>query len=106
VAPKVVVPVMVLSIFCNGTFLDWRRNQMNWQLNREELAQLIERFLAGKSRYPQEWNDFVETSQSDREIESFRKRIYELDPLVNRPGEMDHSAVAKLKAIIRELRSL
>ena len=36
----------------------WKKN-----MNREEVAQLIERFLEDRSLYPQEWNDFVDASQ-------------------------------------------
>ena len=31
------------------------------RLNRDEVADLIERFLENRSGYPQEWNDFVDT---------------------------------------------
>ena len=74
-------------------------------MNREEVAQLIERFLENKCRYPQEWNDFVDTPQQDSVIENYRRQCYELDPLVNRPGVSDPDAVAGLKAIIERLRS-
>jgi len=71
-----------------------------------EAAQLIERFLADGSLYPEEWADFAETPQKDMRVEPQRKRCDKLSPLVNRPGEMDQSAVAELRAIIGELRSL
>jgi hypothetical protein len=74
-------------------------------MNSQDAAELIERFLEKKSRYPQEWNDFVDTPQSDKKIDSFRKRCYELDPLVNRPGDPDPKAILELKSIIEELRS-
>jgi hypothetical protein len=74
-------------------------------MNREAVAQLIERFLEARSRYPQEWNDFADTPQEDSVIENYRGRCYELDPLVNRPGVQDADAVARLKGIIERLRS-
>jgi hypothetical protein len=78
----------------------WKKN-----MNREEVAQLIERFLKKRSLYSQEWNDFVDTSQDDSVIESYRRQCNELDPLVNHPGVPDPDAVAQLKAMIEHLRS-
>jgi hypothetical protein len=52
----------------------------------KDSADIIERFLEGKSLYPQEWNDFVDMSQRDEKVEVFRRRCSELDPLVNRAG--------------------
>ncbi len=78
----------------------WKKN-----MNSEEVAQLIERFLEERSLYPQEWNDFVETSQKDSVVENYRRQCYELDPLVNCPGVPDPDAVARLKGIIERLRS-
>jgi hypothetical protein len=75
------------------------------KLTNSEVAQLIQRFLERRTLYPQEWNDFVETSQSDRRIEAYRKRCYFLDPRVNRPGEPDPEAVAELRSMIKRLRS-
>jgi hypothetical protein len=49
-------------------------------MNNEEVAQLIERFLEGRSLYPQEWNDFVDISQKDNVIENYRRQCDELDP--------------------------
>ena len=75
-------------------------------MSREEVADLIERFLEGRSLYPQEWGDFVECRQQNSEIDKIRKRLdVELDPLVNCPGEQDPKAIAELKAIVAELRS-
>ena len=73
--------------------------------NQAEVADLIERFLEGNSLYPQEWNDFVDTSQKDAVIENYRRQCDELDPLVNRPGVPDPDAVAHLREIIERLRS-
>lgn len=77
----------------------WKRN-----MNAEETAQVIERFLDSRSLYPQEWNDFVETPQWDKTIEHYRQQCHQLDPLVNRPGSPDATAIAKLKSIIGQLR--
>ncbi len=74
-------------------------------MTSEDAAQVIERFLADAGLYPQEWNDFVETPQRDKKVEFLRKRCYELDPLVNRPGEPDGLAVAELRSIVAALRS-
>jgi hypothetical protein len=78
----------------------WKKN-----MSSEEAAQLIERFLEGRSLYPQEWNDFVDTSQEDSVIENYRQQCGQLDPLVNRPGEPDPGAVTRLQGIIERLRS-
>ncbi len=75
-------------------------------MNPVEAAKVIERFLAEASSYPQEWTDFAETKQQDTTVELYRKRCDELDPLVNRPGEMDEAAVAELRSMIDELRSM
>jgi hypothetical protein len=74
-------------------------------MSPEEAAQIIERFLAGHSLYPQEWNDFVETPQHNSRVEGYRMRCYQLDPLVNRPGDQDAASVAELESIIGMLRS-
>jgi len=74
-------------------------------LSRAQVAELIDRFLNGESRYPQEWNDFVECSQRSAEIERYRQICYELDPLVNRPEPIDPEGLAKLKSLALELRS-
>jgi hypothetical protein len=80
---------------------------MSWKKNMslEEAAQLVERFLSRKSLYPQEWNDFVDTSQKNKDVNEFRKRCYQLDPLVNCPGGMDSGAVAELRAMLEKIRS-
>ena len=78
----------------------WKRN-----MNSEEVAQLIERFLENRSLYPQEWNDFVDTSQDDSVIDNYRRQCYELDPLVNCRGVQDPDAVARLKGVVERLRS-
>jgi hypothetical protein len=74
-------------------------------LTAPQIADLIERFLDGTSLYPQEWNDFVERSQRDKEMDRFRKRCSELDPLVNHPGKPDPKAVAELRSMVEMLRS-
>jgi hypothetical protein len=73
-------------------------------LDYSEMAQLIERFLDGTSLYPQEWNDFVDCSQSDPEMEVYRKRCDELDPLVNEEEDPDPAAVSELRSMIETLR--
>jgi len=75
-------------------------------MSPEEAAQVIERFLAETQSYPQEWVDFAEAGQQDPRVERYRKRCDELEPLVNRPGEMDEAAVGELRSMIQELRSL
>ena len=72
--------------------------------NAREVADLIERFLENRSTYPQEWNDFVDSSQRDERIDKYRKRCSELDPLVNAPGPQNPSAVAELRKMVCELR--
>ena len=74
-------------------------------MNGEEVAQLIERFLEDRSSYPQEWNDFVDTPQQEAAIDNYRRQCYGLDPLVNRPGAPDPDAVARLREIADRLRS-
>ncbi|HET9838396.1 MAG TPA: hypothetical protein VFR84_09195 [Candidatus Angelobacter sp.] len=74
-------------------------------MNREEVAQLIEGYLEGRSLYPQEWNDFVDTHQKDHIIDDYRRQCYELDPLVNRLRVPDPEAVARLRQMIEQLRS-
>jgi hypothetical protein len=48
-----------------------------------ETAGIVERFLNGTSLHPQEWNDFVECTHGDAQLDAYRKRCYELDPLAN-----------------------
>jgi hypothetical protein len=70
-----------------------------------EVAGLVERFSNGTSLYPQEWNDFVDASQRRADVEVYRKRCVELDPLVNRPEGPDPDADAELRSIVEKLRS-
>jgi hypothetical protein len=78
----------------------WKKN-----MNFLEVAELIERFLEERSLYPQEWNDFVDTPQEDKNVEGFRLRCYHLDPSVNRPGIPDRGAIEELRSIVKTLRS-
>ena len=78
---------------------------MSRKRTRVEVADLIQRFLENRPAYSQEWNDFVECSQRDPTIEAYRKRCYNLDPLVNRPDPVDENAVAELRGILHELRT-
>jgi hypothetical protein len=71
----------------------------------EEAAAVIERFL-GETPDSMEWCDFAETPQRHPKVERYRRRCDKLSPLVNRPGEMDKSAVSELRSIIEELRSM
>ncbi len=74
-------------------------------MNPEDAALVIERFLTGTCDSI-EWCDFAETRQQDATVESYRKRCDKLSPLVNRPADPDEAAVAELRTIVRELRSL
>jgi hypothetical protein len=79
--------------------------QWKADMNPEEAAAVIERFL-GEAPDSIQWCDFAETRQKDPRVERHRKRCDKLTPLVNRPGEMDTKAVAELRSIIQELRSM
>jgi hypothetical protein len=59
---------------------------MRKMLITPEVADLIERFLDGQEKYPQEWNYFIEAGSVEQRAERFKKRCYELDPLVNNSG--------------------
>jgi hypothetical protein len=72
----------------------------------KEIADLIERYLEDRSEYPQEWNDFVDSSQRNKDSESYRKQCYQLDPLISRPEGPDPDAIAKLRLLVQELRSV
>ena len=71
-----------------------------------EVANIIERFLNGTERYPQEWNDLVDSRTVEPQIEMYRKRCDELDPLVNRPEPADPAALEELRQIVSTLRSM
>ncbi len=79
---------------------DWKPD-----MTPEEAAGVIECFIDGPGDSI-EWCDFAETRQKDPRIEGYRKRCDKLSPLVNGPGEMDAAAVAELRTIIQELRSI
>ena len=83
-----------------GQRADFRRKSRN----AAEIADIVERFLNGKSLYPQEWNDFVECRHLDAHLDSYRKRCYELDRLVNRPDPQDAKALGELRSMVDELR--
>jgi hypothetical protein len=74
------------------------------QLTSHEIADLIDRFLNNGSLYPQEWNDFVEHSQWDKELDKFRKRCDELNALVNSHVPPDQNAITELRAMVEVLR--
>jgi hypothetical protein len=92
------LPELILVFFLLG--LMFKRKQPR---TAEEIAAIIERFLTGNSLYPQEWNDFV-GSERDGQLDMYRKRCHELDPLVNRPGQQDPKAVAELGTMVDQLR--
>ena len=71
----------------------------------QETAALIERFLNHERLYPQEWNDFVETSQSSKKVDQFRRRCYELVLLVNSPDIPDTAALEELRSMVDRLRA-
>jgi hypothetical protein len=71
-----------------------------------QIADVIDRFLNSRNLYPQERNDFVDCSQPDPALDSYRKRCDLLDPLVNSHAPRDPAAVAELKAMIAELRHI
>jgi hypothetical protein len=71
-----------------------------------EMADVIERFLDERSLYPEEWVEFSETPQHDKQLDVYRERCDQLDPLVNRPGEMDPTAAAELRSMVDELRDI
>jgi hypothetical protein len=85
--------------FAKGTG-NWKRD-----MSPEEAALVIERFLEGTCDSI-EWCDFAETPQQYPTVERYRDRCDKLSPLVNRPGEMDKAAVAELRSMIDELRSM
>ena len=72
---------------------------------KTEVADLIDRFLDNRLAYPQEWNDFVECSQKDPDLELYRKKCDKLDPLVNRPDPVDQDALRELRLMAQELRA-
>jgi hypothetical protein len=71
----------------------WPLFYMKKNMNGEEVAPLIGRFLEGRSL------------QKDRVIENYRQQCDELDPLVNCPGAPDPDAIARLKGIVESLRN-
>lgn len=77
---------------------------MHRDATRTEVADLIDRFLANRELYPQEWNDFVECPQKDPDVEVYGKTCDELDPLLNRPDPIDQEALAELRLMAEELR--
>ena len=99
-----VVPGIVyfFFVFYGGQKAAFRRKPKN----AAEIANIVDRFLNGTSLYPQEWNDFVECRHPDAHLDSYRKRCYELDPLVNCPTPQDAKALADLRNLVDELRSL
>ena len=97
--PWGMVLILVVFLFPLVTMIPSKRRNMSAQ----EIASLIERFLDHRSLYPQEWNDFVERSQRNKELDRFRKRCGELDPLVNCPTPPDEDAICELRLMIARL---
>jgi len=79
---------------------------MRNRITAGEAAGIIERFLNEASLYPQEWNDFIESSQSDVQLDLYRKRCEVLDPLVNSPAPQDSEAIMELRKMVVELRNM
>ena len=52
----------------------------NKDMSFQETAAFIERFLNHESLYPQEWNDFVETSQSSKKSGPVQKALLRTGP--------------------------
>jgi hypothetical protein len=75
-------------------------------LGPADAADVIERFLENRSAYPQEWNDFIESRSVDADIRKYQQRSYELDPLVNTPGQPNVAALRELKSIVATLRAI
>jgi hypothetical protein len=99
-----VVPAIVyfFFVFYGGQQAAFRRKPKN----ANEIADIVERFLNGTSLYPQEWHEFIARTHDDALLDSYRKRCYELDPLVNRPDSRDARALADLRGLVQELRRL
>ena len=78
---------------------------MRRSASKVEVADLIERFLVNRLAYPQEWNDFIGCTQNDPAVEVYRKKCYDLDPLVNGPDPVERDAIGELRLISEELRA-
>ncbi len=81
---------------------------------REEVADIIERFLSGTERYPQEFNDFIDCGVADPKLDVYRKRCQilhtEFEPRRGEDPEQraqrEQGAKRELQSMIAELRSL
>lgn len=75
------VPAMVyfFFVFYGGQKAAFRRKPKN----ATQIANLLERFLSGRSLYPREWHDFVTGTQPDIKLDSYRKRCAELTAQLN-----------------------
>jgi hypothetical protein len=74
-------------------------------LSREQIADLIERFLNNQLAHPQEWNDFIDCSQKSVQMDRYRKVCYEFDPLVNSHEPQDLVALERLQNLVIELQN-
>ena len=90
-----------------------------------QIADVIERFLAGAGLYPQEFNDFIECSLSDPQLDAYRQRCEvlhtEFEPGFEARGgalillsledrqrqpQREAAAIKELERIVAELRLL
>jgi hypothetical protein len=78
------------------------------------IADLIERFLSNRLRYPQEWNDFTDCSNRNPNLDFFRKQCEIISSALesdrksldlNR-NERWRDAIEDLKGIADQLRDL
>jgi len=72
-----------------------------------QVADIIERFLSGSVRYPQEFNDFFECGLADPKLDAYCKRCEilhtEFEP---HRGEGPRQRVQREAAAVRELESM
>ncbi len=79
-----------------------------------QVVDIIERFLSGSMRYPQEFNDFFEWRLADPRLDAYRRRCKILhteceprrgeDP--KQRAQREASALRELESMVAELRSL
>ena len=88
-------------------------------LKPREIADIIERFLSGSGRYPQEFSDFIDCALSDPKLDAYRQRCEilhsEFEPrrsgstvhsLDDHPQKREAGAVRELERVAAELRLL
>lgn len=71
-----------------------------------EVIELIERFIDDQSKSEYEWADFIDWDHSDPEIESIRKEIEQLTPILlsRREGSIERYK-AKLAELLARLKA-